>query len=64
MLKLGFRNAEAYKRESKPTSSVRGYSTLVSATNNLQQRGMALVRTHGKEYLDRSEYAIDPRTSD
>ncbi len=56
MPKPGYRNAKQRERESHPDFiKVRlQHPAIESAINNLQQRGMGLIRTHGKEGFDRS----------
>ncbi len=56
MPKPGYRNAKQRERESHPDfiKARQQHPAIESAINNLQQRGMGLIRTHGKEGFDRS----------
>ncbi len=56
MPKPGYRNAKQRERESHPdfVKARLQHPAIESAINNLQQRGMGLIRTHGKEGFDRS----------
>ncbi len=55
MPKPGYRNAKQRERESHPDliKARLEHPAIESAINNLQQRGMGLIRTHGKEGFDR-----------
>ncbi len=54
--KLSYRNAKQRDRESHPDvlKARLQHPAIESAINNLQQQGMGLIRTHGKEGFDRS----------